>query len=251
MLTHTRREPNSIQRSCPWGPQLTRRIGRPRDIGTPTPGARLLWTLPLPRHEMLRQVIPTRDPRGSETCLLRLGSTLPHRGSFMRRPDSFVRVPCDPSGLHEQSTEVPAVRELSQPARLSRRRQFPKVRASKMKGGRAAAPALLVLRRNSGRSARCLRIETECRVFGAASPKGSPSATTHRFLHRCYAHSYPQTVRDLSQGRSAFLQRGKRVSPSPASRHWFSALPAAEEPPLPMPFRPGVVGQILHKYARN
>ena len=116
---------------------------------------------------------------------------------------------------------------------------------------RSAAISLLGLGPKGGRSCRCLRIETESRAFDASGPKGSPIATAHRFLHRCYAHSYPQTVRDLSQARSAVLRSGRRVSPSPASRRWLAVLPAAEDPPLPTPFRPAVVGQFLRKYVKN
>lgn len=44
-----------------------------------------------------------------------------------------------------------------------------------------------------------------CREGGglsATAPTGTPSVITHRFLHRRYAHCYPQAVRDLSQAPS-------------------------------------------------
>ena len=72
------------------------------------------------------------------------------------------------------------------------------------------------LRLMGERASRCLRFETWRKRFSAADFARSPIATTHRFLHRCYAHRYPQAVRDLSQPRAGVLPRrweGKSLPP--------------------------------------
>lgn len=100
--------------TAPWEHGWPAGLDDPGITEHPRPGTLLLWPFPPNRNETLRRVITTQEPRAQERGLPRLGSTLPDRGSFMRRPDSFMRVPCAPSGLHEQSTDVSTVRKLSQ-----------------------------------------------------------------------------------------------------------------------------------------
>lgn len=150
----------------------------------------------------------------------------PTQSSFVSRPESCLRIPWAPRGLHEPSPDVSAVREPSQWPLSPRSPQG--VGNNDAERGRSAALPRLEPRAKCrlGRSGKGGQ-SSVCFAFLNGVPDvccnrhgGSPIDTTHRFFHRCYAHSYPQTVGDLSQARAAALDRERRTRPSPPSERW-------------------------------
>lgn len=141
----------------------------------------------------------------------------------MRRPFvsharavSSLKGPCEPSD-DEFLSHGPAN------GTLGRRQKLPRSRQSHMKRGQSAANPL---QRPSGESARTyplFSIDKRCLDWQPPARQGSPRAFTHRFLHRCYAHGYPQGVRDFSQpvrrSRTGIGRQGHLLHQSAGSPH--------------------------------